>query len=236
EALRIIQASRGADIKAEVGRRRLGATTQEQEQPVVSSCLHRASQPTIRRKKGAMADWADSTPLVSGGRKEEKLGHKICGCCCDSRRAVLIYNIFDIIFVVLGIAVIVVANGNPDWHAQTANQGIDWNTYYQTSLIVLCVALFIRTATILGACLFNWCLVGLGALWTIVAMVLGIVSAVMVISEVQVNSVNTQVYYSSNPAGSIVVAIIWNGLVLYVRFLSSLSKHFPPAHFVQHSY
>ena len=42
----------------------------------------------------------DDTPLITGSRNQptSKQGSKILGCCCDSKRSTIIWNLLNIIY------------------------------------------------------------------------------------------------------------------------------------------
>ena len=181
----------------------------------------------------------DTSPLIPQG-DEEKLGHKICGeclyldhyyfvhnfvsslmltnmscvylvsyhnltigCCCDSRRAVLVYSIIYVIFNIIALIV-----------------GAAYQSITSALIAILIVSIIIRFITITGACMYNKWMVGLGATWEIINVILSIVVAAR-------NSVNGTIYWSyCNGNGctyyntptwvSIVWALVWSGLILYV--------------------
>mmetsp|Transcript_44231 Transcript_44231/g.94157 ORF Transcript_44231/g.94157 Transcript_44231/m.94157 type:complete len:178 (+) Transcript_44231:130-663(+) len=123
---------------------------------------------------------ADSTPLIAidgGGAKEEKIGHKICGCCCDSRRAVIVLNVINIILTVIGMSIVVFANNSPDLDKALVEQGIsveDWEKSYKIFMAVYSIDIVILTIVALGANLYNICSVGLGLIWALAYMTFSI--------------------------------------------------------------
>lgn len=44
----------------------------------------------------------DSTPLIPDSRRGKKQGHRVL-CCCDSRKAVILINLFGLVLVVAGL-------------------------------------------------------------------------------------------------------------------------------------
>ena len=128
------------------------------------------------------------------------------GCCCDSKRAVLIYNIFNIIFAVIYIITLVVYN--------SAVAGYIFGFF----------GIIIYFLTIAGSTSYSKGLVSLGALWAVVKIILAIVFTVQGRSLFTV-VVNGRVY--NNPYANIIGTLIWEGLVLYVSFFC-LQILFPP--------
>ena len=114
------------------------------------------------------------------------------GCCCDSRRAALIFNIFDLIFGIIGILYIV---------GTRSNIGAWW-AFFNVGPIII-------SLTIAGAALYNKWLVILGALWAVISLINAIVWAARGYVFVSYNGI-------SYPIVELVWAIIWQGLILYV--------------------
>jgi hypothetical protein len=117
------------------------------------------------------------------------------GCCCDSRRAVLIFNIFNLIF---GIIILLF------WVGFRASLGAFYFFYI--------VGIIIISLVIAGAALYNKWMVILGALWAVISLIIAIVLAVQ--GKGIALTVNGVVYHS--PIVELIWAIIWQGLVLYV--------------------
>ena len=102
---------------------------------------------------------ADATPLIDDDDWEikdadkTKKGRKFFGCCCDSRRAVIVTNILDIILcIILYIC-----------------------SAFQTSLSGLQITVWVvnqiwNTATILGAFYYSDIIVIMGVLWQLFKM------------------------------------------------------------------
>jgi len=118
------------------------------------------------------------------------------GCCCDSRRAVLIFNIFNLIFALITIVSVVVSR---------SYIGAYW-AFFIFGIIII-------SLTIAGAALYNKWMVILGALWAVISLITAIVSAARGGSFLTI-TVNGEVY--TYPIVDLVWAIIWQGLVLYV--------------------
>ncbi|KAL7493962.1 hypothetical protein ACHAWT_002748 [Skeletonema menzelii] len=148
----------------------------------------------------------DTTPLVDSG-KEEKIGHKYCGCCCDSRRAVLIFNIFNLIFALIAIFIVV-----------------GTRSYIGAYWAFLIVGIIIISLTIAGAALYNKWMVILGALWAVITLIKSFVKAARGGSFLTITDVNGEYY--SYPIVDLIWAIIWQGLVLYadITFIVEVSK------------
>eukprot|EP00986_Skeletonema_menzelii_P019141 scaffold27070_cov147-Skeletonema_menzelii.AAC.4 len=100
---------------------------------------------------------ADATPLIDDWEIKDadktKKGRKFFGCCCDSRRAVIVTNILDIILcIILYIC-----------------------SAFQTSLSGLQITVWVvnqiwNTATILGAFYYSDIIVIMGVLWQLFKM------------------------------------------------------------------
>ncbi|KAL7455840.1 hypothetical protein ACHAWC_007362 [Mediolabrus comicus] len=148
----------------------------------------------------------DTAPLVDDYEKEKKIGHKFCGCCCDSRRAVIIVNFIDFIFVLIAILLAVATNDDI---------GAGW--------AVLIIDIIIVALTIAGAALYNKWLVILGCLWAVINLTLRIVAATQGLSYFAV-TVNGEVIRL--PWLEVILAFIWEGLILYadITFIVEVSK------------
>ena len=115
----------------------------------------------------------------------------------------LIYSIIFVIFEIIGLI-----------------GGAAYQSINSALIAILAVSIVIRFITIAGACIYNKWMVGLGATWEIVYVILSIVVAVR-------NSVNGTIfwsycngngcsYYSSPTWVTIVWALFWSGLIFYV--------------------
>ena len=120
----------------------------------------------------------DDTPLLSTSDDEPK-GHRVCGCCCDSKRGTIIVN--TIALVLTGLSMIVLASGsnNPTWEDKVADQAsIDYiNKNYLPLMIMNGLSLAISIGVIFGASIYNICLVAIGVLWTLANLIWSIVVA-----------------------------------------------------------
>ena len=122
------------------------------------------------------------------------------GCCCDSRRAVLIYSIIFVIFEIIGLIA-----------------GAAYQSITSAVVAILIVGIIIRFITIGGACMFSKWMVGLGATWEIIYVILSIVYAVRSsVNGTVCNGIMGCTYYSTPTWLSIVWALFWSGLILYV--------------------
>lgn len=119
------------------------------------------------------------------------------GCCCDSKRAVLVFNSLNLISYLILIVLIL---------ASRSNIGAFWAFY----IVGICVF----SLAIAGAALYNRWLVAPAALWAEISLVLTIVFSLKGTDTVVVDG---QVYQAS-PVVNIVLALIWQGLVAYVSF------------------
>ena len=120
----------------------------------------------------------DDTPLLSAGDDEPK-GHRVCGCCCDSKRGTIIVNTITFVLTAIYMILLAVGYNDPNWEEKVANQeSIDYiNKNYVPMMIISGVSLAINLGVIFGASIYNICLVGLGVLWTLANLIWSIVVA-----------------------------------------------------------
>ena len=120
----------------------------------------------------------DDTPLLSAGDDEPK-GHRVCGCCCDSKRGTIIVNTIAFVLTALSMITLAVGYNDPNWEQKVADQAsIDYlNKNYVPLIIISGVSLAINLGVIFGASIYNICLVGLGVLWTLANLIWSIVVA-----------------------------------------------------------
>ena len=118
----------------------------------------------------------DDTPLLSAGDDEPK-GHRVCGCCCDSKRGTIIVNTIAFVLTALSMITLAVGYNDPNWEQKVADQAsIDYlNKNYVPLMIISGVTLAINLGVIFGASIYNIWLVVLGVLWTLAMLVLDIV-------------------------------------------------------------
>ena len=121
------------------------------------------------------------------------------GCCCDSRRAALVFNILSLIGYFINIILF----------AGASNTGIGafW-AFWIVGAVVFALA-------IAGAVCYNRWLVFPAALWPVISLILTIVYTAKGVR--QYFEVNGTVYYVS-PVATIIWEVIWQGLVAYVSF------------------
>eukprot|EP00804_Cyclotella_cryptica_P004464 CCRYP_006870-RB/>CCRYP_006870-RB protein AED:0.06 eAED:0.06 QI:134/1/1/1/0.66/0.5/4/537/183 len=115
----------------------------------------------------------DTTPLIpTSSGSESKQGHKIFCCCCDSKRAVQIFNILAIISVVIMMTLLSVnkyadvevdVNGDPyadqELHELKAN--------YRYYMIAYAVGLGVYLIVLCGASMYSPCLVSIAILYSL---------------------------------------------------------------------
>ena len=120
----------------------------------------------------------DDTPLLSASGDEPK-GHRVCGCCCDSKRGTIIVNTIAFVLTALSMITLAVGYNDPNWEQKVADQAsIDYlNKNYVPLMIISGVSLAINLGVIFGASIYNICLVGLGVLWTLANLIWSIVVA-----------------------------------------------------------
>ena len=133
------------------------------------------------------------------------------GCCCDSKRAVLVFNILNLIFYIVYIALLI---------GDSYNIGALW-AYYIIGIAIFCFA-------IAGAALYNRWLVLPAALWAAISLILTIVASV---NGSGGTFIINGTAYTVSPVVTIILAVVWQGLVAYVSlvvhsnpFLSYLGK------------
>jgi hypothetical protein len=109
-----------------------------------------------------------------------KQGHKCCGFCCDTRRAVIIVDIVNLVLLLIGMIIVVVAhnNVNPDDYN-------DDNTKTQVEkfqdmplggfLAYAIVFMLLCVAGIVGANKYNVYLVGIAAVAYCVSFIFSII-------------------------------------------------------------
>ena len=127
------------------------------------------------------------------------------GCCCDSRRAVLVFNILNLIFYFITI---ILSAG-----ASNTSIGAFW-AFYIVGAAVFALA-------IAGAVCYNRWLVAPAALWAVISLVITIAYTAKGVR--QVFEVNGTVYYVS-PVATIILAAIWQGLCGYVSIFFYLLR------------
>ncbi|KAL7475773.1 hypothetical protein ACHAW6_001676 [Cyclotella cf. meneghiniana] len=115
----------------------------------------------------------DTTPLIpASSGSDAKQGHSIFCCCCDSKRAVQIFNILAIISVAIMMTLLslnkyanveVNVNGDP-----YANQELhELKANYRYYMIAYGVGLGVYLITLCGASMYNSCLVSIAILYSL---------------------------------------------------------------------
>ena len=80
---------------------------------------------------------ADTSPLLSKNGPPQ--GHKICGCCCDSKRAVVIINILALIATIINMIVLAGIHYSDQLDQALADNNIskaEWDKWYTISMIL----------------------------------------------------------------------------------------------------
>ena len=136
----------------------------------------------------------------------------LLGCCCDSRRAVMIFSIIYLILDVIVIGILAaMARGNYVW----TSDGVTVHSVVPTALLaIFCVCIAVRIPPLFGAGLCNKWMVGLGALWEIIFVILTIVQALTGPSTIYSSDGSVTVHAS--PGAVIVPSLIFSGLIFYV--------------------
>lgn len=173
--------------------------------------------PITNSKQPLNATMVDQTPLIptesgTGGRK---LGHTICGCCCDSKRAVQIFNVISIIFTV--IYMIILSTGRYEEHVQDeltdkeVQELINNYPYYMTAYGI---GLAVHLLVLCGASMYSRCLVSLGVIYALFEL------ANMIYFGTQNEDINNWIYMY------IVSPVIWTSIFVYPHavFISEVGK------------
>mmetsp|Transcript_41362 Transcript_41362/g.74564 ORF Transcript_41362/g.74564 Transcript_41362/m.74564 type:complete len:178 (-) Transcript_41362:221-754(-) len=146
----------------------------------------------------------DPTPLIPGGNSSNvKQGHQIFGCCCDSKRAVIVFNIITLVCTAISMIWLAIASGTFDLVSDDVTME-EIEQYYIRAMIFGGVTIGINVMVIFGASIYNAWAVLIGALWVVTSLVLTIMFNVQ-----YANDHGTSVYYSP------IVDIIWAVIVLY---------------------
>jgi hypothetical protein len=135
----------------------------------------------------------------------------LLGCCCDSRRAVMIYSIIYLILAVIAIAVYAAMARGYVWTLDgvTVQSGVPTLTF-----VILGVSIAVLILTLVGAAIYNKWMVGIGAVWEIIFVILSIVQALTGPSTFISSDGSTTITVS--PGASIISALIFSGLIFYV--------------------
>ena len=124
----------------------------------------------------------------------------------------IIYLILDLIW--LGLAVAISRNYLWTSDGVTIQSGIPVST---AAFAIYSVTIAVRIVTLVGAGIYNKWMVGLGAVWEIIAVILAIVVAVSKPATVHwSNGYSSGTYTTVSPALSIVFTLIFSGLLFYV--------------------
>ena len=146
---------------------------------------------------------------------QPKLGHKCCGCCCDTKRAVIIIQlIFGIVLNCVGIALSLFAVGirvddDPQLEEDLKKAG-------KTNAIINGVGIAIAVIVIFGANMYNIYLVLLGILWTITQTVVNILLTYQAYQDSSNNSY---------PVVSAIIPIIVSLMLIYPHAVFIFEVH-----------
>jgi hypothetical protein len=119
----------------------------------------------------AIVQGHDGPQLVQGnvdGARQARQGHLCFGCCCDTRRAVIIVNSINMFVDVLGIissATFSSAGFASDDEYRSALQSEIGGKAIVFSIVVLVLGMICQAAGIYGAHTFNKIGVTIGAIW-----------------------------------------------------------------------
>jgi uncharacterized membrane protein YecN with MAPEG domain len=110
-----------------------------------------------------------------------KQGHKCCGCCCDTRRAVIIVNLVNIVLLMIGMIVLIVAHNkvSPDDYSddKVKSQVQTFENVPLAALIAIPIVLMLCcVAGIVGANKYNIYLVGSAAVAYCVVFIMDLIA------------------------------------------------------------
>ena len=128
----------------------------------------------------------------------------------------IIYSIIYLILDLIWLGIAVAASRNYVWTSDgvTIQSGSAVST---AAFVIYGVAIAVRILTLIGAGIYNKWMVGLGAVWEIIAVILTIVVAVTKPATVYwSNGSSSGTYTTVSPAASIFVTLIFSGLLFYV--------------------
>lgn len=123
----------------------------------------------------------DETPLlVSAARQRREfsdegtvrpLGRRVC-CCCDSKRGTIVVNIIVLIFAVISLIVRAVMYNNSDFEKKVTNpENIEIiNANYVPFMVLDGLTIGVAIAVVLGANMYNFPLVAVGAIWHVAVL------------------------------------------------------------------
>ena len=123
----------------------------------------------------------------------------------------IIYLILDLIW--LGIAVAISRNYVWTSDGVTIQSGSAVST---AAFAIYGVSIAVRILTLVGAGIYNKWMVGLGALWEIIAVILAIVLSVTKPATVYWSNGYSSGTYTTSPALTIIFTLIFSGLLFYV--------------------
>eukprot|EP00985_Skeletonema_marinoi_P014434 scaffold7311_cov110-Skeletonema_marinoi.AAC.6 len=106
----------------------------------------------------------DSTPLINDSRqKQGKLGHRVL-CCCDSRKAVILINLFALVLIVAGLI------------AAAVNNTFDSDT---SAIIGYVISILFYLIVMFSALQYHRCAVIVAIIWNLIVIVWTSVGLVM---------------------------------------------------------
>jgi len=114
-------------------------------------------------------------------RDQEKQGGKCCGGCCDYRRAVIILCIISLCFTALGFVNNASTSIDDDEYPKLTQI---YNDHATGILIVGIVGIVLTVLELVGAIIFNFYMVALYVVWSILELILSIVLTKSLVDEV----------------------------------------------------
>jgi len=106
-------------------------------------------------------------------RDQEKQGGKCCGGCCDYRRAVIVLCIVSLVFSIIGIVNPALGSA---FQAEEYPELEQIVKDHQTNLLIMAIVHIVMTVVALvGAVLFNFYMVAVYVLWSILNLIITIV-------------------------------------------------------------
>jgi len=105
-------------------------------------------------------------------RDQEKQGGKCCGGCCDYRRAVIILSIISLVFSIISL----LGTFDPTFdESEYPDLTKIVEDHALNILIVQIVGIVMTVTGLVGAVIFNFYMVALYVLWSILALIVGII-------------------------------------------------------------
>lgn len=113
--------------------------------------------------------------------EQQKQGGKCCGGCCDYRRAVIVLCIISLVFAVIGI---VNPSLNSSFEDDEFPELAEIVSDHSTNLLIMGIVHILMTVVALvGAIIFNFYMVAVYVLWSILYLIISIVLEKQMVDE-----------------------------------------------------